>query len=98
MRKSPGSIFQRTAGRDCRKYRDRMSSLCHEAAAYLEGYAERRGFAVVQYDDSDHSFCPEFQWARLRSLTIEKLDAFGIRFEPAKGNAAKGMPEPLADE
>ena len=80
----------------CRKFSDRMSSACHEAASYLEGYAERGNFAVVRYDNSCHSFCPEFQWAKLRSLIIEKLDAFGIRMELASGQAAKESPESLA--
>lgn len=82
----------------CRKFSDRMASGCHEAASYLEGYAERGNFRTVRYDDSDHSFCPEFQWARLRSLIIEKLDAFGIRLELASGQAAEETPDALADE
>jgi len=72
-----------------KKFHDRMDSICHQVAASLEGYAQRNNYAVVRYDDSLKDYCPDFPWARLRSLTSEKLDAFGIRFEAASGDSAK---------
>jgi len=63
-----------------RKYRDRMDSVTHEIAAQLAGYAERRRFAVVEYDDTDRKFSPDLPWYRLASLIAEKLDAKGIQF------------------
>jgi hypothetical protein len=61
-----------------RKFRDRMNSATHEIAAQLAGYAERRRFSGVLYDDRDKSFCLNFPWFRLRELVKQKLDAIGI--------------------
>ncbi|WP_321471586.1 hypothetical protein [uncultured Paludibaculum sp.] len=63
------------------KYHDRMDSACHEIAAQLTGYAVRRRFAVVRYDDRERGFCQQLPWFRLRSLIAEKLDEAGIRLE-----------------
>jgi hypothetical protein len=65
-----------------RKYRDRMESACHQASAYLAGYAARRRFETVHYDDTEKSFCTEFPWARLRTMLAQKLDAQRIQFVP----------------
>jgi hypothetical protein len=82
-----------------RKFRDRMNSATHEIAAQLAGYASRRHFARVRYDDSDHSYLGDgFPWYQLRCLIAEKLDARGIALEasaqPAHGarnaGAARG--------
>jgi hypothetical protein len=44
----------------------------------IAGYAQRRRFAAVEYDDSVREFCSGFPWFRLRELIREKLDALGI--------------------
>src|ERR1017187_9930373 len=50
-----------------RKFRDRMNSATHEISAQLAGYAWRRHFAQVRYDDSEHSYLGDgFPWYRLR--------------------------------
>lgn len=67
--------------RAAQKYRNRMESAAHQIAIMISGYARRRKFAVVQYDDSITTFCPQFPWFRLRELIREKLDAAGIGFE-----------------
>jgi hypothetical protein len=78
-----------------RKYRDRMNSATHEIAAQLAGYAWRRRFASVRYDDTGHSYLGDgFPWYRLRALTAEKLDARGIVLEVARSGAAQETPEP----
>ena len=65
-----------------RKFRDRMNSATHEISAQLAGYAWRRHFAQVRYDDSEHSYLGDgFPWYRLRILIAEKLDARGIALE-----------------
>src|ERR1019366_8426614 len=51
----------------------RMNSTTHEIAAQLTGYASRRHFAQVRYDDSEHSYIGP--WYRLRSFIAGKLDA-----------------------
>jgi hypothetical protein len=63
------------------KYNQRMASACHVIAAMLVGYADRRRFAAIRWDDSDQSFAPQFPWFRLRELIGEKADALGIAFE-----------------
>lgn len=81
------------------KYHNRMASAAHEIAAQLAGYARRRRFARVLYNDSEKAMCPEFPWARLRDLLFEKLDAFGIELEiVASAAAAEESPGPLAEE
>jgi hypothetical protein len=81
-----------------RKFRDRMNSATHEIALQLAGYASRRRFAQVRYDDNDHSYLGDgFPWYRLRSLIAEKLDARGIALE-ASAQPAEETPGPLAEE
>ena len=81
-----------------RKFRDRMNSATHEIAAQLAGYAWRRHFAQVRYDDSEHSYMGDgFPWYRLRSLIAKKLDARGIAQE-ASAQPAQETPAPLAEE
>ncbi len=81
------------------KYRDRMRSAVQQTAAYVAGYAQRRKFACVDYDDSERGFCPGFLWAALREALRLKLDEYGIEFRPvASDEAGTGAQEPLAKE
>ena len=76
------------------KQRQRMDSALHEIATQVAGYARRRKFAAVQFDDSgEHSFCETFPWFRLRQLLAEKLDAIGVRFT-VRGPAYQETLEP----
>ena len=78
----PVPAFARRRETAVRKFRDRMNSATHEIAAQLAGYASRRHFAQVRYDDSDHSYMGDgFPWYRLRSLIADKLVARGIVLE-----------------
>lgn len=63
------------------KYHRRMASAIHEIAAQLAGYAIRRKFAAVRYDDSVRSYLEAGPWSRLQALIAEKLDAAGIGLE-----------------
>jgi hypothetical protein len=75
-----------------------MDSATHEIAAQLAGYAARRHFAQVRYNDTDHGYLGEaFPWYRLRMLIAEKLDARGIALD-VTGTPAPETPTPLADE
>ena len=65
------------------KFRARMASLTHQVAAMIAGYAQRRRFAAVRYEDADRSFCDVFPWFELRAKLAEKLDASGIAFDAA---------------
>ncbi len=60
------------------KYRARVDSACHQIAAYLAGYARRRGFSSVTYDDHERGFCPEFPYAKLRTRVQRSLDEHKI--------------------
>jgi hypothetical protein len=82
------------------KYRDRMSSLTHQAAAMVVGYAQRRRFAVVSYDDALATFCEQFPWFALRAKIAEKCNAAGIEFQyvAASGEAKPEVAQPLAKE
>ncbi len=72
-----------------RKFRDRMSSAIHQMTAQLVGYAQRRHFKMVRYDDSDRTYCEQFPWFRLNALLAEKLDAAGIAFDASADAAPK---------
>lgn len=80
------------------KFHRRMQSATHEIAAQLAGYARRRHFASVEYDDRERGFCGQFPWAQLKQLVAEKLDALGIGFKAANGGAEAEPAEPLAEE
>jgi hypothetical protein len=79
------------------KQQNRMDSATHEAAAQLVGFAARRKFAAIRYDDSEKGFCGKFPWDRLKRLVVEKADACGINVEiVASAPVAQETPGPLA--
>jgi hypothetical protein len=80
-----------------RKYRDRMDSLTHLAAAMVAGYAARRHFAKVRYEDRGHEFCPGFPWHVLAGRIAEKCDAARIAFEAASTPVPEETAPSLAD-
>jgi hypothetical protein len=65
------------------KYRNRMSSAIREIAAQLVGYAVRRGFFALEYDDSITGFSPEFPYAALREQVRCKCEAADLKFDHA---------------
>jgi hypothetical protein len=62
------------------KYSHRMSTAADQGAAYLAKYALRQKIALVEYDDSERSHCPEFVWFRLRERIAMLLDEHGVKF------------------
>jgi hypothetical protein len=81
------------------KYHARMDSATHEITAQLAGYAARRRIATIEYDDSDHSFCADLSWYRLRSLLTQKLDACSVEMKIiASAQEADEEPEPFAKD
>jgi len=90
--------FQARREADSTKYRRRIDSACHEAAAQLVNYAARAGFGEIRYNDVVRDFVGRFPWERLRGLIGEKADAKGITFElvDASGAAATDNPAPVA--
>jgi len=57
-----------------------MSSITHEVSMMLLGYATRRKFAVIEYDDAVQAFAPGFPWFMLRSKIAEKANAAQVEF------------------
>ncbi len=86
--------FQARREADSTKYRRRIDSACHEAAAQLVNYAARKHFGVIRYNDTVRDYVGQFRWDRLRGLIREKADAKGIAFElvDASGAAVKDTP------
>jgi hypothetical protein len=82
------------------KYRARTKSALQQIAAMTVGYAKRRKFAAISYDDSLTAFAPQFPWFELRATLAQLADASGIEFEyaGASGEAAKESPQPLGLE
>lgn len=62
------------------KYQHRMSTVAYQAAAYLAAYVVRGKFAVVEYDDLERGYCPDFVWGRLRDRTAVILSESGVEF------------------
>jgi len=94
QRPVPSFADRRTAA--ALKYRNRMSSAIREIAAQLVGYATRRGFAAIAYDDSAAGFCPEFPYSALREQIRTKCDEQGLEFEHSNGIAESEEPELFA--
>jgi hypothetical protein len=79
------------------KYHRRMATAVQEIAAQLVGYAVRRKFAVLRYDDAVQTFA-ELPWFALRERIRTKCDEVHIRFEHASGEVKEKVAEPLADQ
>lgn len=79
------------------KFHARMDSATHEIAAQVVGYAARRRFGVIEYDDHDQSFCDQFSWHRLKNLLAEKLDVCKIELRIASAPVEEKSPESLAE-
>jgi hypothetical protein len=94
----PVPNFQARRAAAVTKFHHRMQSAAHEIAQQLAGYARRRRFAEVEYNDQDQTYCPQFPWARLRALIFEKLDAYGIQLRLASDAVVAESPGPLAEE
>lgn len=80
-----------------KRHRQRLDTAIQQIAASLVGYAARRHFEGIRYNDSDHSFCEQFPWYMLRARVATVADEAGIKFEHASGEAEQKTPEPLAN-
>ena len=69
------------------RYHRRMNTAADQAAASLVGYAQRRKFAAIAYDDTERGFCPEFVWFRLEQRIKRLCDERGIEFTTVSGLA-----------
>jgi len=80
------------------RYRRRMATTCNQIATMIAGYAVRRKFSGVRYDDRTRDFCPDFTWAALACKISEKCDEAGITFDVvvASADEAKETQAPLA--
>lgn len=76
----PGFQARRTQATE--KYGRRLKTLCQQVAASTVGYAVRRKLKVINYDDRERSYCPDFPWAMLRDRLAELADAQGLEWDP----------------
>jgi hypothetical protein len=67
------------------RYHRRMNTAADQAAASLVGYAQRRKFAAIAYDDTERGFCPEFVWFRLQQRIKRLCDERGVEFRTTSG-------------
>lgn len=58
-----------------------LDAVTHEASSIVAKYAERRGVAVVVYDDTVRTFDAQFPWFQLRERMAYKLDERKIALE-----------------
>jgi hypothetical protein len=77
----PVPAFTQKRALAAKRYRDRMNSVCHESSARCVGYAVRRGFRTIRYNDSTQKFCAGFPWFQLREQLRQKCEAEGVLFE-----------------
>lgn len=81
------------------KHRRRMDSAVKEAAAQICGFALRRRFSAIRYDDSRDKYAPSFPWYALRQRIATKCEDLGLVFDHvASGGAATEAAESLAVE
>lgn len=74
------------------KNKDRIRSAIQMIAAELVGYAVRRKFAEVRYDDSCHEFAGDgFPYFALKRQIEMKCDEFGIAFASSGVIAKSGQ-------
>lgn len=93
----PVANFQSLRERVVKKQKDRLASFCREAAAQLVGFAKRRKYAGIRWDDSERSFCPEFVWFQLKDRIAMKCNAEGLTFEDASAKVPESSGVALAE-
>ena len=93
----PVPAFAGRRGEAAAKYHRRMQSAVQEIAAQLVGYAARRKYAALRYDDEVQTFA-EIPWFALRDRIAQKCDEAGIEFVHASGAVQEKVAEPLAGE
>jgi hypothetical protein len=86
----PVPSFQQLREKFTERQRHRLKTTVQQIAASLVGYAMRRHFAAIQYNDQDHTFCEQFPWFSLRERIQTDCDEAGIVFEhvPAANSEA----------
>lgn len=66
----------------CNRHNRWLDTQVKKLAAWLSGYAARRGVAVVRYDDKDKSGFVSFPWASLRTAVEMHCEEHGMEFSP----------------
>ena len=92
----PIASFNQRSQAAAQKYYHRLQKAAEQTAAYLSGYARRRRFETIEFNDSQRSYCPNFQWAELRSRIEALCEENGIEFR-ASSELPKGTSSPLAE-
>jgi hypothetical protein len=83
-----------------RKFRDRLHTLVQQTASQLVNFADRRGVAQIEYDDTDQRFVEKFPYHALAARVETLCDERGITFQrrAASVDVADQTPGALADE
>ena len=81
MEQRPVPAFSDRRTASVTKQHHRLDSVCQQVSAMIAGYAQRRKFAMVRYDDTERGFCAKFPWFKFHALIEQKVDQFGIKFE-----------------
>jgi hypothetical protein len=92
----PVPSFAARRAKAVERYHASVRSAVQQIAAELVGYAKRRKFAEVKYDDKVTDYAPQFPWFALRDRIAVNCDEAGIVFTHASGELAEETPEPLA--
>jgi hypothetical protein len=85
----PVPTFAQLRERLVERQRDRARTAVQQIVASLVGYAMRRRFATIRYDDTDHSFCEQFPWFMLRERIATVCNEVRIRFEHTGASARR---------
>lgn len=80
-----------------RKFRHRLDSLINETAAQVVGFADRRRFAEIRYDDTDQRFVDRFPYHELQTRIAVVCDERNIGFTPTSGGVGSKTETPLAE-
>ena len=93
----PVPTFADRRANDATKFRRRMNSLIRETAAQIVGFADRRRFAELRYDDTDQRFVDSFPYHELRARVETLCNERSIAFTAASGAVDAKTQPPLAE-
>lgn len=89
--RQPDASFQARSTDEVTRYARKMATITHQIAASVIAYAERRHFAGLTYDDSDHAFVERFPWHELRQKIADKCEQRGVAFALAAAREPENM-------
>lgn len=73
--------FEQRSRAEVEKFRRRMDTATHQIALRIVGYAKRRKFGKIEYNESDKRFLDQFPYHELKTKLIDKANLAGIEVE-----------------